>query len=711
VRAVALCKGTNPAVTRRLPICLLVLAVFGCGMLSTAQRVTPQAATAQAGNTANITLGRSLAPLYGPWKFHVGDSPLDPVTHTPLWADVGWDDSQWETVDLTPKPGARGPVLADTDYVPGWTAKGHPGYSGFAWYRIRVELSADSAEKLALAGPADVDDAYQVFSNGMLLGSFGAFTGSEPVTYRIQPMMFPLRQVAAGKPGSATLAFRVWMAPYTLGTSPDPGGLHSAPVVGDADAIATACQLRRLSLIRFNAAYAVEAFLYALLAVVAFSLILFDRSDRVYIWIGAVFLLTAVEAGLTAFDVLAQHLSIRADSLIADGFLAPVSSAGWGLMWWVWFGRQRLAWLPRVAAGLAILYIVSNAIGKELILATIPHPFTSGFQMLSLLIRLVFGALLVWIVVEGIRGVGLEGWSVLPAIVLLGIGAFQNELSFLIWFPFGVRVNLAQIAHLLLVVVVALLLLRRLLLSVRRQRLIAFSLKQAQLQSDFVAAVSHEFRSPVTTLRTITELLVQNRIPDEARRQQSYVFLDHETSRLHRLVEELLDFGRMESGRKQYTMERHDVFQLVRATLADFDEQAEARGFRVETEFGSPGGPSSVKVKVDEEAFRRAVRNLLDNAMKYSPVCRTVWVNALVQDRSVLISVRDQGMGIDGDEQLAIFQKFVRGHAAKRAGIKGTGIGLTMVKQISEAMGGDVRLQSQTGVGSTFTIVLPLAKD
>jgi len=701
-------------VRQRIPVYLSWLAVLACIAPLPAQHMpSPPAAPDKFENTTSITVGQSLAPLNGPWKFHVGDSPLDSDARAPLWAKPGFDDSQWETVDLTPKPGVRGPVLADPDYVAGWTAKGHPGYWGFAWYRIRVHLNVDSAERLALAGPRDVDDAYQVFSNGLLLGSFGDFTHKEPVTYHVQPMMFQLPQAVAGQPGSPTyvLALRVWMAPYTLGTSPDPGGLHSAPVVGDASAVATICRLRQMALFHFYAAYAVEAFLYALLSVVAFSLILFDRSDQVYIWIGGVFLLTAVEAGLTAVDVWTQHLSIQADSLIADGFLAPVASAGWGLMWWVWFGRPRMAWLPRVAAGLAILYIVSNAIGKGLLLPTIPHSVSSAFEVNSLIIRLVFGALLLWIVIEGIRSVGLEGWSVLPAIVLLGIGAFQNEFSFLIWFPFGVRVNLAQVAHLLLAAIVALLLLRRLLLSVRRQRKISFSLKQAQLQADFVAAVSHEFRSPLTTLRSITELLAQNRIPDEARRQESYVFLDHETTRLHRLVEELLDFRRRESGSQEYTLERHDVFQLVRATLDDFGEQAEAHGFRLETEIGMPGDLSPVKVNVDEEAFRRAVRNLLDNAMKYSPVCRTVWVNTSVQNHSVLISVRDQGIGIDSDEEQVIFQKFVRGQAAKRAGIKGTGIGLTMVQQISEAMGGEVRLQSQPGVGSTFTIVLPLAKD
>jgi len=236
-------------------------------------------------------------------------------------------------------------------------------------------------------------------------------------------------------------------------------------------------------------------------------------------------------------------------------------------------------------------------------------------------------------------------------------------------------------------------------------RAISQELRVARLQSDFVAAVSHEFRSPLTTLRTITELLAQDRISDESRRRQSYLFLDRETNRLHRLVEDLLDFGRMESGRKEYCMEAHDAFQLVRAAGADFSEEAAASGFRVETNLGS--GPATVQA--DEEALRRAVRNLLENAIKYSPECRTVWVDGAVSDHQVSISVRDHGMGIDLREQREIFQKFVRGNAAKKAGIKGTGIGLSMVHQIIEALGGEIRLESRVGAGSTFTIVLPLA--
>jgi signal transduction histidine kinase len=670
---------------------------------------------------ARITIGQSLAALNGPWKFHLGDSPIDPMTKAELWAEPDFDDSSWETVDLTPKLELRDPILGDKTYVPGWTARGHAGSWGYAWYRIRLHVDAAPGRKLALAGPQDMDDAYQAFLNGQALGSFGDFTRSRPTTYYIQPMIFPLPEsdtTASGGKQVATdavIAFRVWMEPNSLLNSEDAGGFHNAPVLGEAGAVAAEYHARRVELVRLYAPYAVESLLFALLAVVAFSLILFDHSDRVYLWMGAVFLLTSSYSGVWALDVWTQHVSIFAALLLTEDFLCPLAYAGWVMVWWVWFGRQRPRWSPRVAAVLVLAFIVSNTISQELFFALIPHSVAFAFQLVSVAVRLLFFALLLRIVSQGIRRQGLEGLTVLPAIVLLGIGMFQNELGSLhvkvAWFPFGVRVTLAQFTNLLMAAALALLLLRRLLLSVRRQRLITLSLEQAQLQSDFVSAVSHEFRSPLTTLRTITELLVQNRIPDEARRQESYLFLDHETARLHRLVEDLLDFGRMESGQKQYRMEVLDVFTLVGAELADFNDLAAAKGFRVEAKLGSNENPGEARALVDAEAFRRAIRNLLDNAVKYSPVCRTVWVNGAVHGHQVLISVRDQGMGISADEEQAVFQKFVRGQAAKIAGIKGTGIGLAMVRQIWEAMGGEIRLESEAGVGSTFTLVLPLAED
>jgi len=230
-------------------------------------------------------------------------------------------------------------------------------------------------------------------------------------------------------------------------------------------------------------------------------------------------------------------------------------------------------------------------------------------------------------------------------------------------------------------------------------------LRVAQLQADFVSSVSHEFRSPLTSLRGITELLSEGRLADPLRRQQSFGFLQRETARLQRLVEDLLDFGRMESGRTQYANEIYDAFTLVRTVVEDFKEEARSYGFQIEMSLDE----CASTIKADQQALARALRNLLENAVKYSQQCRTVWVDGSVTQRSVAISVRDQGMGIPPAEQREIFQKFVRGSAAKTSGIKGTGIGLSMVRQIIRASGGEIHLDSAVGVGSTFTILLPLA--
>jgi Stage II sporulation protein E (SpoIIE) len=473
-------------VAQRLRIPLLILLWLGIGAWTQAQSAAVQHTLARTEGAAHIRLGQSAVPLYGPWKFAVGDSPFDPVTHQPLWAQPGFDDSRWEIVDLTPKNGTFDPVGGYTGYVPGWTARGHAGYWGFAWYRVRVVVEARPGDKLALAGPPDVDDVYQVFDNGDLVGSFGDFSGSQPVTFYAQPMMFLLPQPADGNTGTSTriLAFRVWMEPEALATQPDAGGFHTAPVLGEAGAVSAGYQLRWLELVRAYLPFAIQAHLYALLALVAFSLILFDRSDRVHLWIGTVFLLQAVSSALSAFDVWTRYLSIWADSLIISGILTPLICTGWVMVWWVWFGRHRPAWLPRAAAGLALLSMISNMIGEDLFYTFVPHPVATAFHVVSLIVRLLFLALFVWIIAQAIRNRGLEGWLIVPAILLLGIGMFGSELAVLhfrvVWFPFGVGINLPHSASLLLVATVSLLLLRRLLLSVRMQRLMEQDVKQAR---------------------------------------------------------------------------------------------------------------------------------------------------------------------------------------------------------------------------------------
>ncbi|HEV2446988.1 MAG TPA: hypothetical protein VGS58_13750, partial [Candidatus Sulfopaludibacter sp.] len=217
---------------------------------------------------------------------------MDPRTGTPLWAETGFEDAHWETVDLTPQSGAADPFTRDPRYVQGWTRKGHPGYWGYAWYRLQIPVTSLPGEKLALLTYGWVDDGFQVFDNGELLGSWGKFRGPGkwPVVYFTQPAMFVLPQAGtdAGA-GRATvlLAFRVWMGPVRLSHHPFSGGFHYAPLLGEAGAIATRSHLEWLDLFRH---YAFSAFLggaFLLLAIVAASLVLFDRSDRVYLWVAA----------------------------------------------------------------------------------------------------------------------------------------------------------------------------------------------------------------------------------------------------------------------------------------------------------------------------------------------------------------------------------------------------------------------------------------
>ena len=222
-----------------------------------------------------------------------------------------------------------------------------------------------------------------------------------------------------------------------------------------------------------------------------------------------------------------------------------------------------------------------------------------------------------------------------------------------------------------------------------------------QMQSDFVAAVSHEFRSPLTSMYQIAQMLSGGRFPSTEARDQSYELLMRETERLRQLVEGLLDFGRLEGG-GAFRFERIDAASLVRATVAEFQERVRGDGYTIELS----ATPEAVFVRADREALVRALWNLLDNAVKYSPDTRVVWVDLQVQDERCLITVRDHGLGIPADEQPHVFARFVRGAESKARRIRGTGIGLAMVHQIARAHGGDVRLESEPGRGSCFTIEL-----
>jgi signal transduction histidine kinase len=234
-------------------------------------------------------------------------------------------------------------------------------------------------------------------------------------------------------------------------------------------------------------------------------------------------------------------------------------------------------------------------------------------------------------------------------------------------------------------------------------RAVGRELAVARLQSDFVAAVSHEFRTPLTTLRQFTDMLRDHDELPADRRGICYEAQSRATDRLTRLVESLLDFGRMEAGARHYRFERRDCVELVRRAVEDFRSNAQGAGYEIDVH-----GEGPLEAEVDCEAVSRAIWNLLENSVKYSPGQNGVEVGLERGDECVRISIRDHGIGIPAHEQAAIFGRFRRGEEARRLGIKGTGIGLAIVDQIVKAHRGRVEVESRPGEGSTFTLVLPM---
>lgn len=234
-------------------------------------------------------------------------------------------------------------------------------------------------------------------------------------------------------------------------------------------------------------------------------------------------------------------------------------------------------------------------------------------------------------------------------------------------------------------------------------RAVSRELAVSQLQSDFISAVSHEFRTPLTSMLHLTDSLDRGIVSDEDRRRQYYAALAHETTRLHRLVESLLNFGRMEAGAFEFRFEPVDLAVLVGDVVGEFQKEFASSGHRIELRAESSLPP----VRIDREAFGRALWNLLDNAVKYSPGRPTIWVDLAREGKRVALRVRDEGPGVPFEEQKKIFNKFVRGSAGRASSVKGSGIGLAMVRHTVRAHGGEVRVESRPGEGSTFTILLP----
>jgi signal transduction histidine kinase len=239
--------------------------------------------------------------------------------------------------------------------------------------------------------------------------------------------------------------------------------------------------------------------------------------------------------------------------------------------------------------------------------------------------------------------------------------------------------------------------------SVTAYRLMRRESEVARLKADFVANVSHDLKTPLSVIRMFGETLEMGRVSEPATRDEYYRVITRESERLSRLIDNVLDFSRIEGGRRRYERAPAAVEPLVRDAVEAFAYPLAQGGFKVEIDVAR----DLPEVMIDAAAVEQALTNLIDNAIKYSGERRTVRVAAARVGDEVALSVADEGIGIPPGEHARIFEKFYRVGRSDTQGRRGSGVGLALVRHVAEAHGGRVTVESRPGEGSRFTIFLP----
>lgn len=224
-----------------------------------------------------------------------------------------------------------------------------------------------------------------------------------------------------------------------------------------------------------------------------------------------------------------------------------------------------------------------------------------------------------------------------------------------------------------------------------------------ELKSEFVSSLSHDLRRPLTSIRMFSEMLKNESIPSEEKRREYYNIISAESEQLTNLANNILDFSRIERGRKKYEFKEEDITKVVASTVERFNSYMahEACTASLNMDKDIP------RLKIDSDSISQAIINLLTNAFNYSPPDKDIRVNVVRKGDEVAIEVIDNGMGIPLKEQKKIFRKFYR-IANSETDVEGSGLGLTLVKYAVEAHRGRIAVESKVGHGAKFSIILPV---
>jgi hypothetical protein len=377
---------------------------------------------------------KNITTLNGPWKFIVEDNMQ--------YAQSNYNDSGWENIDLAAPSGAHDDDVGLSGYIPGWTAKGHSNYSGYAWYRLEVSLDSLPGNDFALAAPTAVDDTYQLFINGSLLCSAGNFSGRVPIIYSIQPRMFLLPENVK-KEKNITIAFRVWMSSASL--SPGSGGIHIAPALGEKTHIEKKYRFQWAQTIK---GYIVEVALPIMFILLVITMFLLNRSRKptqsckwfitALVLVG---LLRLNQAVYFWFQIESGHQA----SFVGSVILRPLVLGSWLMAWREWFNLHKPQWLPKIIALLTLLFMASQFLS----LSWVSHSIHTYFQTIGDYLRLLLLAVMLFTLYQGVRKQGAKDLLVFLALLLVTIAMYPKEVSDLhiipgIWFPYGVGVSRGQ---------------------------------------------------------------------------------------------------------------------------------------------------------------------------------------------------------------------------------------------------------------------------
>jgi signal transduction histidine kinase len=226
-----------------------------------------------------------------------------------------------------------------------------------------------------------------------------------------------------------------------------------------------------------------------------------------------------------------------------------------------------------------------------------------------------------------------------------------------------------------------------------------------RLKTEFVHNISHELKTPLTLIRLYGETLQRKENLTEEQRRESYEIITKESERLSHLINNVLDFSRIDMGRKEFRFTKGSLSRVVQETLDSYRYHLEKKGFTVNEDIA----PDLPEMNFDGEALASALINLLSNAMKFSPDRKEVTVRLFRRNGLAVIQVEDKGIGISNEDLAGIFKRFYRAKSSVVSETRGSGLGLTLVKHTAEAHGGTVEVESEPGKGSVFSIILPIS--